>query len=122
MSYCYKCGNEVNKTSGFCQNCGANLSSVKTKDKKGNSTLSALLALLGFGGIIVAAFLLIGGLIAALMNPAIESTSEGGRVWAIGYMVWSIFYPTGLIESSFIVGIISLGVGIGAFVLSDKVD
>ena len=23
MPYCYKCGKEVNKTAGFCSNCGA---------------------------------------------------------------------------------------------------
>lgn len=121
MSYCYKCGKEVDKTSGFCPNCGANLSIAKTGKKKNNSALGGILALLALGGIIVGAFLLIGGLIAALMNPSIESSS-GGRVWAIGYIVWSIFYPTGLINSCFLVGVISLGVGIGSMILSDKID
>lgn len=121
MSYCYKCGKEVNKTVGFCPNCGANMSIAKSAKKKKNGALGGILALLALGGIIVGAFLLIGGLIAALMNPAIESSS-GGRVWAIGYLVWSIFYPTGLIDSCFLVGIISLGVGIGSMILSDKVD
>lgn len=121
MSYCYKCGKEVNKTVGFCPNCGANMSIAKSAKKKKNGALGGILALLALGGIIVGAFLLIGGLIAALMNPAIESSS-GGRVWAIGYLVWSIFYPTGLIDSCFLVGIISLGVGIGSMILSDRAD
>ena len=122
MSYCYKCGKEVNKTASFCPNCGANMSATKASKKKGNSALGGLFALLALGGVIIGLFLLIGGAIAGLMNPAIENTSAGGRVWAIGYLIWSIFYPTGLINSCFLVGITSLGIGIGLFFISDKVD
>lgn len=122
MPYCYKCGNKINKRSEFCQNCGANLSSIKANDKKGNSMLSGLLALLALGGILVAAFLLIGGLIAVLMNLVIQKKSKGDPVWAIGYLAWMIFYPTGLIESSFIIGVISLVVGVGAGILFEMVD
>ena len=122
MPYCYKCGKEVNKATGFCPKCGANMSIAKASKKKGGSALGGLFALLALGGVIIGLFLLIGGAIAALMNPAIENASAGGRVWAIGYLIWSIFYPTGLINSCFLVGITSLGIGIGLFFISDKVD
>lgn len=122
MPYCYKCGKEVNKTTNFCPKCGANMSIAKSPKKAKNNVLGGLFALLAFGGIIIGLFLLVGGLVASLMNPAVEKASAGGRVWAIGYLIWSIFYPTGLINSCFPVGIICLGVGIGSFVLSEKID
>ena len=98
------------------------MSIAKASEKKGGSALGGLFALLALGGVIIGLFLLIGGAIAALMNPAIENASAGGRVWAIGYLIWSIFYPTGLINSCFLIGIISLGIGIGSFFISEKVD
>lgn len=120
MSYCYKCGKKLEKTSGFCPNCGANISSTKSK-KRNSSALSGIIALLALAGVIIGAFLLIGGLVALIMNPSIESTN-GGRVWAIGYLAWLIFYPTGLINSCFLIGIISLGLGVGLFAISDKIN
>lgn len=121
MSYCYKCGKETNKSSGFCPNCGANLSVAESK-KKNSSAFGGIFALLCLAGCAIGAFLLIGGLIAAIMNPILESTPKGGRVWAIGQIVWMIFYPTGLINYCFLVGIISLGVGIGSYILMEKVS
>ena len=123
MAFCYKCGKEITKTSGFCPHCGANLSAVRAQSKKNSSVLGGILALLTLGGFVIGAFLLLGGIIAVIMNPVIKvKAATGGRVWAIGLLVWGIFYPTGLINHCFLIGIISLGIGIGSYVLMDKLD
>ena len=93
---------------------------VDNSKNKRNDTLEGILTLLFLGGIAVGIFLLVGGLIAAIMNPIIASTSSGGHVWAIGYLIWLIFYPTGLIRSCFLIGAISIVVGIGSYFFLDE--
>lgn len=115
MTYCYKCGKEVKKTGNFCPNCG-----TKVSKKNSNGALGYIFALLALGGVVIGLFLLIGGAVATLMNPIIENTSAGGHVWAIGYLIWSFFYPTGLINSCYLVGVISLGIGVGSFLYFQK--
>lgn len=122
MIFCYKCGKEITKTFGFCPHCGADLSAVRAQSKKNSSVLGGILALLTLGGFVIGAFLLLGGIIAVIMNPVIKAKAAGGRVWAIGLLVWGIFYQTGLINHCFLIGIISLGIGIGSYVLMDKLD
>ena len=122
MPYCYSCGKKISKAAEFCPSCGTKMSVSKSIEKKGNDTLRCILILLGLGGLAVGLFLLVGGLIAVIMNPFIEDATPGGHVWAIGYLVWLIFYPTGLINSCFLVGITCFVVGIGAFVLEEIVS
>jgi hypothetical protein len=122
MTFCYKCGKEITKTFGFCPHCGADLSAVRAQSKKNSSVLGGILALLTLGGFVIGVFLLLGGIIAVIMNPVIKTKAAGDRVWAIGLLVWRIFYQTGLINHCFLIGIISLGIGIGSYVLMDKLD
>lgn len=122
MIFCYKCGKEITKTFGFCPHCGADLSAVRAQSKKSSSVLGGILALLTLGGFVIGVFLLLGGIIAVIMNPVIKTKVAGDRVWAIGLLVWRIFYQTGLINHCFLIGIISLGIGIGSYVLMDKLD
>ncbi len=122
MVFCYKCGKEITKTSGFCPHCGANFSAACSQKKKNSNVLGDILALLALGGFAIGVFLLLGGIIAAIMNPVIKTKAVGDRVWAIGLLVWRIFYLTGLINHCFLIGIISLGIGIGSFILMDKLD
>lgn len=122
MTFCYKCGKEITKTFGFCPHCGADLSAVRAQSKKSSSVLGGILALLTLGGFVIGVFLLLGGIIAVIMNPVIKTKAAGDRVWAIGLLVWRIFYQTELINHCFLIGIISLGIGIGSYVLMDKLD
>lgn len=122
MTFCYKCGKEITKTFGFCPHCGADLSAVRAQSKKNSSVLGGILALLTLGGFVIGVFLLLGGIIAVIMNPVIKTKAAGDLVWAIGLLVWRIFYQTGLINHCFLIGIISLGIGIGSYVLMDKLD
>lgn len=122
MPYCFKCGKEIDEISGFCPHCGVSLSAAKSKKKNEHVMSGGIFALLCLAGCGIGAFLLIGGLVAAIMNPIIESTPKGGRVWAVGQLDWMIFYPTGLINYCFLIGIISLGVGIGSYILMEKVS
>lgn len=124
MPFCYNCGKRVDEDSKFCQECGVKTSNLIKEPQKHGSTLgfSDLLGLVGAIGIIIGGCLLIGGLISILMNPiVIKKASEGGgTIWAIGYLVWMIFYPTGLIHKSFTIGLISLLVGIISFILAER--
>lgn len=122
MSYCYKCGNEVDRSTGFCPKCGASLSAAKSKGATDHTMLKGILALLTLGGFAVGAFLLVGGLIAVIMDPVVESTPAGGRVWAIGLIVWELFYMTGLIDYCLVAGLVCIGVGIGSYALGEALD